>query len=179
MGTIKKGKIVFDNAKGLVGAVPQGFEMEFEGGDGGEVTSVNTKKGDVVLIADDILVENGQSIQKNLERIDDDVANINDQLPTLGGTKLYHHVVSFTQGESENNFKLRFISTSNSEITGSYPLCQLFLEGKVFQIVIEELTFHDYGILKSVNSTTTEFTFSGDYAFDPDSSVSSDVVTPL
>lgn len=65
---------------------------EYGEGGGGAVSSVNGKVGAVVLNASDILVQNSQTIQANLERIDgsiedliDDVADVNDRIDALSG----------------------------------------------------------------------------------------------
>lgn len=50
---------------------------------GGAVNSVNGKTGDVVLVADDIKATNTQSIQANLERIDEDVEANRDDIEDL------------------------------------------------------------------------------------------------
>lgn len=64
-------------------------EIGSGGSGGGDVTSVNGKTGDVVLIADDIEVKNSQSIQDNLERIDDELGDLYDAQEAMAPVIIY------------------------------------------------------------------------------------------
>lgn len=89
--------------------------VELQSGGGGAVESVNGKTGQVVLVADDIMVTNSTSVQANLERIDEEVEDLIDgklnatkeAVSTVGGL-----VIPNTTPASE---KLVGVDTANAQ----------------------------------------------------------------
>lgn len=82
-----------------------------EVGGGGAVNSVNGKTGTVVLTASDIQVLNSQTIQANLERIDDELGRLQDEKQDLltAGSNITideNNVISSTGGATISNHTL-------------------------------------------------------------------------